>query len=332
MQTPSTPSMSDAYLADRYYDPYPGELDTELLEQRRREQSSLLDKPSARVFQTPLEQVKERRGDSFDFDGDTVRFGDAGILNPEDQDALTGSLKSLIPWRKGPFEYYGTEIDSEWRSHLKWDRVAPWLPDMKNKKICDVGCNNEYYMYRMLSSDPWFILGVDPMVRYYFHHQLNRKFHMDSRVNFDLLGVEDLDIFKNFFDVVFFMGIIYHRRNPLQTLNTINNCMKPGGTLILESSGIPGDDPYCLFPEGRYMKAPGYWFLPTASALKNMLARCGFHKIEIFENFKLENEEQRQTPWAIYESLEHFLDPDNPDKTVEGYPAPVRIYIRAVKR
>lgn len=80
------------------------------------------------------------------------------------------------------------------------------------------------------------------------------------------------------------------------------------------------------------MKAPGYWFLPTASALRNMLSRSGFHKIEIFENFKLEHEEQRQTPWAIYESLEHFLDPDNPDKTVEGYPAPVRIYIRAVKR
>ncbi|MDC7234119.1 MAG: tRNA 5-methoxyuridine(34)/uridine 5-oxyacetic acid(34) synthase CmoB [Spirochaetales bacterium] len=327
-----TPPMTEAYLADRYYAPYPGEVDAERLEQRRREQSGLLDKPSARVFQTPLEQVKPRDGDSFDFSGDTIRLGEAGILSAEDQSALEASLKSLIPWRKGPFSYYGTEIDSEWRSNLKWDRVEPWLPDLKNKKICDVGCNNEYYMYRMLPADPWFVLGIDPMVRYYFHHQLNKKFHRDHRINFDLLGVDDLDLFPRFFDVVFFMGIIYHRRNPVQTLNVINSCMKPGGTIILEASGIPGDEPYCLFPEGRYMKAPGYWFLPTASALKNMLSRSGFHKIEVFENFKLEHEEQRQTPWAIYESLEHFLDPDNPDKTVEGYPAPVRIYIRAEKR
>ncbi len=324
--------MSSAYLGDRYFAPYPGELDSERLERRRLEQSALLDKPSARVFQTPLEQLAEREGDSFDFDSDIVRFGEAGVLSADQEEALAASLKSLIPWRKGPFSYYGTEIDSEWQSNLKWDRVAPWLPDMKNKKICDIGCNNLYYMYRMLSQDPWFILGVDPMVRYYFHHQLNRKFNRDPRINFDLLGVDDLDIFPGFFDVVFFMGIIYHRRNPVQTLNIINESMKRGGTLILETSGIPGDEPYCLFPDGRYMKAPGYWFLPTASAMKNMLARTGFHKIEIFENFKLENFEQRQTPWAIYESLEHFLDPDDPSRTVEGHPAPTRIYIRAEKR
>jgi tRNA (mo5U34)-methyltransferase len=321
------------YLETRYYDPYPGELDRERLEMRRREQSRLLNKPSALVYHEPLSRVAERDGrDPFDFDSDTVRFGEAGLLSPEEDQRLQEALKALIPWRKGPWEYYGTPIDSEWRSQMKWNRVAPWLPDLKNRKVLDIGCNNEYYMYRMLSGDPWFVLGIDPMVRYWFHHKLNRKFHRDPRLHFDLLGVDDVDIFPRFFDVVFLMGIIYHRRNPVQTLNLINSSMKSGGTLILEACGIPGEDPYCLFPEGRYMKAPGYWFLPTASALKNMLARTGFHKIEVFENFKLETEEQRQTPWAIYESLEHFLDPDDPAKTVEGYPAPVRIYIRAVKR
>jgi len=327
-----TPSMVSSYLEDRYFDPYPGELNREKLISRRLEMASLLDKPSARVFQNPLDRIQPRTGDPFSFDSDTVSFGEEGLLDQSQQTALADTLKALIPWRKGPFHYYGTSIDSEWKSNLKWDRVAPWLPDLKNKKICDIGCNNEYYMFRMMSQNPWFVLGIDPMVRYYFHHMLNRKFHHDPRLNFDLLGVDDMDIFPEFFDVVFFMGIIYHRRNPVETLNLINSSMKRGGTLILESSGIPGDEPYCLFPDGRYMKAPGYWFLPTGTALKNMLSRTGFHKIEIFENFKLEVEEQRQTPWAIYESLEHFLDPENPEKTVEGYPAPVRIYIRAEKR
>jgi len=327
-----TPSMISSYLEDSYFDPYPAELRREKLLARRLEMSGLLEKPSARIFQDPLDQVLSRQGDSFSFDSDTVRFGEPGQLGKEQQTALTAALKALIPWRKGPFSYYGTDIDSEWKSHLKWDRVAPWLPDLKNKKICDIGCNNEYYMFRMMSQNPWFVLGIDPMVRYYFHHILNRKFYYDPRMNFDMLGVDDMDLFPEFFDVVFFMGIIYHRRNPVETLKLINSSMKRGGTLILESSGIPGDEPYCLFPDGRYMKAPGYWFLPTASALKNMLSRTGFHKIEIFENFKLDVEEQRQTEWAIYESLEHFLDPRDPSKTVEGYPAPVRIYIRAQKR
>ncbi|QEN07810.1 tRNA 5-methoxyuridine(34)/uridine 5-oxyacetic acid(34) synthase CmoB [Oceanispirochaeta crateris] len=327
-----TPSMASSYLAEDYSEPYPGEINREGLKLRRKEQALLLDKSSTRVYQNPIELIQDRQDDPMDFDGDTVRFGEEGLLDSFQSEQLLTALKSLIPWRKGPFSYYGVDIDSEWQSHLKWNRVLPWLPDLKNKKICDIGCNNEYYMYRMLSQEPWFVLGIDPMVRYYFHHLLNRKFYRDPKLHFDLLGVDDMNLFPGFFDVVFLMGIIYHRRNPVQTLNLINASMRSGGTLILESSGIPGDDPYCLFPDGRYMKAPGYWFLPTASALKNMLSRTGFHKIEMFENFKLDVNEQRQTDWAIYESLEHFLDADDPGKTVEGYPAPVRIYIRAEKR
>ncbi|MDA3850507.1 MAG: DUF1698 domain-containing protein, partial [Spirochaetaceae bacterium] len=64
----------------------------------------------------------------------------------------------------------------------------------------------------------------------------------------------------------------------------------------------------------------------------NMLKRTGFTDIELFHQHKLEFQEQRQTPWAPYQSLEHFLDPHDVSKTVEGYPAPVRIYIRATKK
>jgi len=320
------------YLKDHYYEPYTSEIKTDELKILRKELAGKLEKSSVKVWEEPVEDVELRSGDGFDFSSDTVRFGQEGDLSSEEQEKLSLALKSLMPWRKGPFNYYGREVDAEWRSHLKWDRVAPWLPDLKNKKICDIGCNNEYYMYRMLPQDPWFVLGIDPMTRYYYHHRLNKKFHRDDRLNFDLLGVDDLNLFPRFFDVVFFMGIIYHRRNPLQTLETLAGAMKPGGTLILESSGIPGDDPYCLFPEGRYMQASGYWFLPTASALVNMLNRSGFHKVEVFENFKLETHEQRQTDWAVFYSLEQFLDPNDPSKTTEGYPAPTRIYIRAVKK
>ncbi len=332
--SPENRKLAEDYLKDDWYRPYASEIDVPALEFRRRELSRFLEKPSVLNFQEPLSRLGNHEGGSLNFDSDTVSFGfgetSAG-WNKKEAQALEDVLRALIPWRKGPFSYYGIEIDSEWRSFLKWDRVLPMLPNLENKKICDVGCNNGYYMYRMLSRKPWFVLGIDPMVRYYFHYLLNQKFYRDERLCFDLLGVDDLGLFPRFFDVIFFMGILYHRRDPLGTLGTLHRAMKPGGTLIIESCGIPGDEPYCLFPPGRYMKAPGYWFLPTASALKGMVQRAGFRNVEIFDCFKLEGEEQRQTPWAVYESLEHFLDSGDSSKTVEGHPAPWRIYARAVK-
>ncbi len=328
--SPENRKLADEYLQDIWYEPYAGEIDIPGLAARRRELSRLLEKPSVLPFYEPLSRLSTRLGDPFDFDSDIVCFG-AGTCAGEETRALQEALQALIPWRKGPFSYYGIEIDAEWRSYLKWDRVLSMLPDLKNRKICDVGCNNGYYMYRMLSGNPWFILGIDPMVRYYFHHRLNRKFYRNDRLCFDLLGVEDLGLFPRFFDVIFFMGILYHRRDPMGTLGILHRAMRPGGTLIIESCGIPGEGPYCLFPPKRYMKAPGYWFLPTATALKGMAERAGFRNVEIFDCFKLDVEEQRQTPWAIYESLEHFLDPRDSSKTLEGHPAPWRIYARAVK-
>jgi tRNA (mo5U34)-methyltransferase len=43
----------------------------------------------------------------------------------------------------------------------------------------------------------------------------------------------------------------------------------------------------------------------------------------------MNGEEQRRTDWMQFESYEHFIDPANQDKTVEGYPAPWRIFIKA---
>ena len=127
------------------------------------------------------------------------------------------------------------------------------------------------------------------------------------------------------------MGILYHRRDPLGSLKSVYDSLKKGGTLVMECSGIGGDDPICLLPEGRYCKAPGYWFLPTWKTIENMLHRTGFTEIETFYKEPLTMEEQRKTPWIDTNSLEDFLDPNDITKTVEGYPAPVRIYTKAVK-
>lgn len=324
---------SQEYLKDNWLERYAGELSRiEDIRAAKRELAEKLDRPSVDSFKDPINALQNESHCEVDFSSEYCCFGKTGT-GINDSETVKVALEALIPWRKGPFRYYDHVIDTEWRSFMKWDRIAPVLPPVDRLKICDIGCNNGYYMYRLLSlGQPELLWGLDPMIRYYFYFKMNQHFYRNPALHFDILGVEHMDLMPDFFDLVLFMGVIYHRRNPVETLQKVAVSMKSGATLIMESSGIPGEDPLCLFPEERYLKAPGYWFLPTASALSNMLKRTGFKDIEIFHSHKLEFDEQRQTPWAPYQSLEHFLDPENPDRTVEGYPAPIRIYIKAIRK
>nr|MDA3850002.1 tRNA 5-methoxyuridine(34)/uridine 5-oxyacetic acid(34) synthase CmoB [Spirochaetaceae bacterium] len=258
---------SEEYLQRNWLDDYIEFLPRykEIVEEKKR-LAEKLDLPSVEKFKAPLAALNKTPQGTLDFSGKSLHFlAPPGQGN--DPEKLQAALESLIPWRKGPFQYQDTLIDTEWKSNRKWDRIAPYIPDLKYKRICDIGCNNGYYMYRLLSlGDPELIWGLDPMIRYYFYFKLNRLYFDSPKIQYDILGVDHLDLMPNFFDLVLFMGVIYHRRNPIECLQKLAISIKPGGTLIMESSGIPGEDPLCLIPEERYLKAPGYWFLPTASA------------------------------------------------------------------
>ena len=125
------------------------------------------------------------------------------------------------------------------------------------------------------------------------------------------------------------MGILYHRSAPVEVLREIRTAMKPGGVLIVESQGIPGKEPWAFFPEQRYAKVPGTYFVPTAACLSNWLSRAGFAAVKIFFSHPMSSKEQRRTEWMVFESYEDFIDKADPSLTVEGYPAPVRIFARA---
>ncbi len=326
--------VKEQYINNDYLEKYRGKnlpLLDEILEVRAK-QARLLDSDANLVNISDLNALPDLKSNHAIFGNDVVEIGKRDELSDEDFEKLNETLLNLKPWRKGPWNYFGIDIDTEWRSNLKWDRFFNGVkPDFEGKRILDIGCNNLYYMYRTLAYNPELVVGFDPIARYYFHHLLNRKFVQDPRIQFELFGVEQAGLFKDFFDYAFFMGILYHRRDPLGSLKNVYDSLKRGGTIIMECSGIPGDDPLCLFPEGRYCQAPGYWFLPTWKSIENMLYRTGFTEIETFYKEPLTFDEQRKTSWIDTHSLEHFLDPEDISKTVEGYPAPVRIYTKAVK-
>ena len=74
---------------------------------------------------------------------------------------------------------------------------------------------------------------------------------------------------------------------------------------------------------------PGTYFVPTGACLANWLSRAGFADVEIFYSHPMSSEEQRQTEWMVFESYEDFIDKSDSALTVEGYPAPIRIFAKA---
>ena len=313
-----------------YLKTFAHELEDDAIQQVRRERQSWLDRHSNLPYKEALHRIPAFPSGHVVLDK-TVRIGKIEELTPEQSQHLPHILKAFVPWRKGPFEVFGTFIDSEWKSDLKWGRVCPVLESLAGKRVADIGCNNGYYMLRMAAQHPELVIGFDPTVRYWYTFQFLQRFAQIDPLYFELLGVEHLHYYPSFFDTVFCMGILYHHPDPIGILRKLGSAMKPGGQLIVESLGIPGEASTALFPEKRYAKVPGTWFVPTQSCLLSWVQRSGFQEVTPFFAQKLTTEEQRRTEWAPYESLQDFLDPEDPTRTVEGYPAPWRFYLHARK-
>ncbi len=239
------------------------------------------------------------------------------------------TARMLMPWRKGPFHLGRLFIDSEWQSQIKYNLLYPHF-DLRDKMVGDIGCNNGYYLYRMLAQKPAKLVGFDPSALYYSQFRFLERFFC-SGIGYELLGVEHLEYYEEPFDTLFCLGVLYHRSDPVSTLKSLKKGLKKGGELFLDTFMIEGEEEICLTPAGRYSKIPNIYFIPTIPALKNWCYRAGFGSVEVLAVKPTDRTEQRKTEWIATQSLEDFLDPEDPTRTVEGYPAPKRVYIRAIR-
>ena len=239
-------------------------------------------------------------------------------------------IESLIPWRKGPYKILGNFIDSEWNSSLKWNRIKPYLSSIKNQNICDLGCNNGYFMFKMLKENPNLILGLDPTILYYLQFIfLSNNLHYKN-LFFELMGFKELHFFKHIFDLVLCLGILYHHQDPIYILKAIHQSLKKNGKVIIDCQGINGEKDIALFPKRTYAAKKGFWFLPTLNCLKNWIKRSGFQDCEVIFLEKIDwNKEQRMSKHSPFNSLKEGLL--NEKETVEGYSVPVRFYLIAYK-
>ena len=301
------------------------------LDEIRNERKQWFEWKNIKPMIEALENIRSIETDGFTKEiKDWVTIGNNKSLTAYDFKILEDNVKKLIPWRKGPFNLCGLEIDSEWQSNKKYNLLRPHF-DLKDKIVADVGCNNGYYMFRMLEDKPKRLVGFDPAP--HFNVQFNIINHfIKSDIKYELLGVEHLEFYEHKFDFIFMLGVLYHRSDPIASLKSLNRALNKNGEIIVDSFMIDGEDEVALSPKSRYAMIPNIYFVPTVNCFKNWLNRAGFTDIELIETTITDDKEQRVTPWTFEQSLNNFLDPNDPTKTVEGYPAPKRAYLKARKK
>ena len=258
-----------------------------------------------------------------------VRIGEAGDCDENVLEQLEQDLRLLMPWRKGPFSIFGLNINTEWHSDWKWNRVQSHIASLKGKHVLDIGCGNGYYALRSYGQGADLVIGIDPGQKYIMQFYALKKYLGNIPVHLLPLGIEDVPPSLNAFDTVFSMGVLYHRRSPLEHLYELRDCLKPGGELVLETLVVDGDVNTVLLPTDRYQQMRNVWFLPSCDALVLWMQRCGFKNVRVVDVTKTSTDEQRATDWMNFDSLEKFLDPDDPTKTIEGYPGPMRAVVLA---
>jgi tRNA (mo5U34)-methyltransferase len=282
-------------------------------------------------WQAALQALPAWQAEEVDLSVPRLQIGAAAECSSEQQEALKATLKRLHPWRKGPFELYGIHIDSEWRSDWKWGRLEGQIQPLQGRTILDVGCGNGYYALRMAGAGAVRVVGIDPNLLFLSQFYALTHF-IEPKPPVDLIpvGLEALPENLQQFDTVFSMGVLYHRRSPVDHLYQLRGALRSGGELVLETLVIEGGRGTVLVPQARYAKMRNVWFIPSTDELMHWLQRCGFRDVRCIDRSVTTVQEQRSTEWMEFESLPDFLNPEDATQTIEGHPAPCRAVISAI--
>jgi tRNA (mo5U34)-methyltransferase len=173
------------------------------------------------------------------------------------------------------------------------------------------------------------VIGIDPTPLFVVQFWALQKYLQQDNIWVLPLAMEQVPAKLHAFDTVFSMGVLYHRRSPLDHLQELKDCLRPGGQLVLETLVIEGALGDTLLPEGRYARMGNVWFLPSCDTLLSWLRKLGFVDAQLVDVCVTTVEEQRSTQWMTFHSLANFLDPEDSSRTVEGYPAPRRAVVTA---
>lgn len=277
-------------------------------------------------WQKVLQDLPSVNNPVIKLDADRVA-ADAAALSKKERSRLRALLLQLKPWRKGPFDLFGIEIDAEWRSDLKWRRLMDAITPLDDRAVLDVGCGNGYYALRMLGAGAKLVVGIEPTLLYVCQYLALQHLLQIKSAHVLPLRLQELPAESRAFDSTFSMGVLYHQRDPHEHLQQLLDTLRPGGELVMETLILPGSKNAVRTPESRYARMRNIWHLPTVTALEEWLGKAGFCNIRTVDVTSTSVAEQRSTEWMSFESLSAALDPEDPTQTIEGWPAPTRAVV-----
>jgi tRNA (mo5U34)-methyltransferase len=262
-------------------------------------------------------------------DLDTSAVTASGAVIAEKVIELETALRGLHPWRKGPYSLFGVNIDTEWRSDFKWNRFAHAIDSLEGRRVLDVGCGSGYHCWRMKGAGAAEVIGIDPTPLFVLQFKAIQHYLNIDTVHVLPLTLEQLPPKLKAFDTTFSMGVLYHRRSPIDHLTDLRDTLVSGGQLVLETLVVEGDEDAVFVPPDRYARMGNVWFLPSPSALMKWMSKVGFIDVTLIDVSETTVAEQRSTDWMTFYSLSNFLDSADHNKTVEGHPAPMRAIVTA---
>ena len=215
-----------------------------------------------------LDRLPVIKAETVDLGSARVQIGTKNECDTTQQHNIEELMRELHPWRKGPFDLFGVHIDSEWHSDWKWERLAQEIQPLEGRKVLDVGCGNGYYALRMAGAGADFVVGIDPNILFLLQFRALTSFlPAPPEVHFIPVGMESVPNNTQWFDTVFSMGVLYHRRSPMDHLYELRGALRQGGELILETLVIEGGRGEILVPEQRYAKMRNVWFILLCMSL-----------------------------------------------------------------
>ena len=183
------------------------------------------------------------------------------------------ALQGLIPWRKGPFDFFGVQVDTEWRSDWKWERVSPHV-ELRGKRVLDVGCGNGYYQWRMLGAGAESVVGVDPNWLFLCQFLAAKRYLPELPAWHLPLALKTCRRSSKASTRYSPWACSITVARPSTTCWRSRTAWKRGGELVLETLVVEGDASTVLVPEDRYAQMRNVWFLPSVAALELWLRRA----------------------------------------------------------
>jgi tRNA (mo5U34)-methyltransferase len=179
---------------------------------------------------------------------------------------------------------------------IKWQLFAHAIPaDLSGRTVLDVGCNAGFYSIEMKRRGADYVLGIDSDRRYLAQAAFAAEV-AGADIHFREMSVYQLPTLGMRFDLVLFMGVLYHLRHPLLALDILHE--HAVGDLLVFQSMLRGsasvapvardypfeardhfDDPAyprMHFIEHKYARDPTNWWVPNRACAEAMLRSAGF--------------------------------------------------------